>query len=635
MSRTEPEIRTVGDLFSDGSYVIPIYQRAYAWGEDQILTLLRDVADYQRKRAESYYIGSLVTHARWSPGEETLVYEVVDGQQRLTTIFIILAALTGRGPVLSDRLRYEGRDRSTTDLRVLAKRGPECSADELQESGIVEGLQTIKAAWQAREFGEDDLRYLLENVKVVRTTLPSATDLNHYFEVMNSRGEQLEKHEIVKASLMAHLTVLEDHERPTRAFARIWDACSDMSRHMIVGFDSLTRGRLFGADGSDLVPRSFDSLVEALGSGDSVESPPLTLDSIIGRQRPAGTQQPKSVADEDPDQPDRYRSIIDFPNFLLHVLALTVRGDARFSWEQPTTVPLDDKQLVTLFNERITSAEDVQRFAYNLVRVRSLFDRYVIKTDRSRASDDDSNWVLHRMHKVASGKLSPIATFAPTDTDDESVTTGEHEHAVMVQSMFQVTDSRFSYKNFLYATLEFLSDQNSPVQAGSLIRFFQDLAADRYAYSVGSVDLDRGTSTPHFAFNYLDYLLWRDLTDERSERRVPKSVAAKSYRFRYRPSVEHFYPRHPDPSGNIATLPRDEVDRFGNLCLMSRSENSKRSNLAPAAKVKQYRSELQSLKFQLMAATTDAEGWDTDQILAHQREMLDYLDDAMRSRRPD
>ncbi|MEZ5160244.1 MAG: HNH endonuclease family protein [Marmoricola sp.] len=98
-----------------------------------------------------------------------------------------------------------------------------------------------------------------------------------------------------------------------------------------------------------------------------------------------------------------------------------------------------------------------------------------------------------------------------------------------------------------------------------------------------------------------------------------------SYRFRYRTSVEHFYPQHPDPGGNIEPLGRAIVDLFGNLCLMSRSENSKRSNLAPEAKVGQYRSDAQSLKFQLMAAVARDEGWREEQIRAHGEAMLTIL----------
>lgn len=623
MSQLEPQIRNVGDIFGDDQYVIPIYQRAYAWGQDQIATLLRDVHDYRVQGARSYYIGSLVTHARSNPAVDGITYEVVDGQQRLTTLYIALATLSDLGNELKDTLIFEGRARSSADLALLARRGRTCSVDDLQESGIKVGVETVRSARQAGEFDEDDLSYLLKNVRIVRTTLPATTDLNHYFEVMNSRGEQLEKHEIVKASLMAKLSDLDDHGVSSHALARIWDACSDMSRHVVANFDTKSRSKLFGPAWDRFTPRSFKSVVDALGiSGPGESTRAATLGSIL---RGPDHVTASSVTD-DTDETDRYGAIIDFSNFLLHVLALSVQNRTPFTWSSQTQFPLDDKQLVTTFEDAITTADDVKRFAFNLLRIRYLFDRYVIKTDRSRESEDDSNWALHRVRRLPSGKLSPVSTFVSESNDDESATSEAHEHVVMLQSMFQVTDSRRSYKNFLYAILDFLHEGHDDVEAPDLIAFLQDLAAKRYATNIRAGDLNLGTSVPHFAFNYLDYLLWRGFTE--GHLRVDTSyadVSYKTYRFRYRSSVEHFYPQNPDPAGNIEKLPSDIVDRLGNLCLMSRSQNSKRSNLTPEAKIRQYRSEQQSLKFQIMASVTRAGTWDVAEIDHHGAKMIDYL----------
>lgn len=67
-------------------YKIPIYQRNYAWEREEIRALINDVYDSMTKSV--YYIGTLVTYKR-----DENIYEVIDGQQRLTTIYIILKAL--------------------------------------------------------------------------------------------------------------------------------------------------------------------------------------------------------------------------------------------------------------------------------------------------------------------------------------------------------------------------------------------------------------------------------------------------------------------------------------------------------------------------------------------------------------
>ena len=83
------------------TYEVPIYQRNYAWEKDEIFALIQDVYDSFIKSQNSvYYIGTLVSYNK---GEQ--VFEIIDGQQRLTTIRIILSAL-GKDSLISNKLTY-------------------------------------------------------------------------------------------------------------------------------------------------------------------------------------------------------------------------------------------------------------------------------------------------------------------------------------------------------------------------------------------------------------------------------------------------------------------------------------------------------------------------------------------------
>lgn len=83
------------------------------------------------------------------------------------------------------------------------------------------------------------------------------------------------------------------------------------------------------------------------------------------------------------------------------------------------------------------------------------------------------------------------------------------------------------------------------------------------------------------------------------------------FRFRYRNSVEHFFPQHP-LSGEKAPA---DVDSFGNLCLMTVRENSRRNNLDPMEKIRHFNVGQQSLKFQFMVGKAVGEGgWSRAQI---------------------
>jgi hypothetical protein len=99
-------------------------------------------------------------------------------------------------------------------------------------------------------------------------------------------------------------------------------------------------------------------------------------------------------------------------------------------------------------------------------------------------------------------------------------------------------------------------------------------------------------------------------------------VSAGDFRFRYRTSVEHFYPVAPERD----PLPYETVNQFGNLCIMGRDENSRRSNLMPRAKIIQYLSSDQRLKFQLMASIAITESaWGPDQMKKHGADMMERL----------
>ena len=90
---------------SDFDYVIPSYQRPYAWTVDQTSELFDDLYDfYFREKEDTYFLGSIVLIK-----EEGKPYsEIIDGQQRLTTLTILLASITSNlsGDLRSDFENY-------------------------------------------------------------------------------------------------------------------------------------------------------------------------------------------------------------------------------------------------------------------------------------------------------------------------------------------------------------------------------------------------------------------------------------------------------------------------------------------------------------------------------------------------
>lgn len=98
--------KTIGEVWND-EYVVPLYQRNFAWTDTQIGQLLQDIWDHAPKTKEevnqrgNYYLGNLVILLR-RDGK----YEVIDGQQRLTALHMICRYL---GLLNRPRLTYDSR----------------------------------------------------------------------------------------------------------------------------------------------------------------------------------------------------------------------------------------------------------------------------------------------------------------------------------------------------------------------------------------------------------------------------------------------------------------------------------------------------------------------------------------------
>lgn len=619
--------------------MIPSYQRNYAWGKEQVEQLIKDVADQLIEGQESYYyIGSLIVKQQVNQCE----YEVIDGQQRHTSLCIILSALKHL-KVSSDlqlNLGFECRERSTSTLTYLFKSGTPSDSDlsELEPS-MVNAFNIATKYFQAN-FDQIGLlefkRYLSDKVIIVRTCVPEKTDLNHYFEVMNNRGEQLEKHEVVKARLMS---CLAENEQAT--FGKVWDACSNMSSYVAYGFDSSTQLKLFGDDLKCLLNKSnehknlFSFALNVMNTDkegllrENRSNPIQSPQSILALYQQAEFKDNKTDSDKFDDK-ERYRAIIDFPNFLLHVLKVCVSNNAGNFKNNSAKVSLDDKKLILEFNTQILNEIDIEKradtvrlFVSTLLKVRYLFDNYLIK---QKLDNTEQNWAIRTLERKRSEK-EKFSIRANNTFEERSKT------LVMLQSMFNVSYSSKSYKRWLAITLEYLHNSQTISESG-FIKFLQNAAYEQFC-SVINVDvtkplylqrellikrLNQGTAVQSYVFNYLDYKIWdfvksddtenkselslllgrceADLLDEQAINQFKK--VARKFKFTNRSSVEHHYPQTSKAQEMDANL----IDTFANLCLVSSATNSCLGNDYPEGKKKtiiaKHGDKAESLKQRLM-----------------------------------
>ena len=131
---TAQKFKSIRELFNgEMSFEIPMYQRNYAWGEREIVQLINDIADCTSlKLSRSYYLGTLVVYPRQS--ESKIIYEVVDGQQRLTTFLIMLIALTRPMATQAEKkdLWFENIEKNRDLLRFTYREGSTLAFDSIR-----------------------------------------------------------------------------------------------------------------------------------------------------------------------------------------------------------------------------------------------------------------------------------------------------------------------------------------------------------------------------------------------------------------------------------------------------------------------------------------------------------------------
>ena len=219
---------------SDFEYHIPGYQRPYAWTEVETGVLFDDLYDFfQTGTEDNYFLGSIVL----IKSEDARYAEVIDGQQRLTTLSILFAALTDRftNPEYKETckqyLQEEGnvlQDISAQPRVFLRERDQAFFSKYIQEV-MLEDLAAIDPAMMDTEakrhiqancavlcekfkesFPTDDkllafTRFLLNRCFFVVVSTPNQESAFRVFSVMNSRGLDLLPTDIIKSKTIGHL----------------------------------------------------------------------------------------------------------------------------------------------------------------------------------------------------------------------------------------------------------------------------------------------------------------------------------------------------------------------------------------------------------------------------------------------
>ncbi|MBW8687235.1 DUF262 domain-containing protein [Chitinophaga rhizophila] len=215
------------------TYEIPSYQRPYSWVESNTQDLINDTLEAFEAEDSEYFIGSIIAIEK----ERDHRFEITDGQQRLTTLVIILAklrdliissdakqSLQGRimpinaltGAPEKPRLYVRDQDKQFFIDHILAGK-PIVDKSDLPVTQLRFLTNSLIVEKHLQHFDQKKLcfyaNYLLENIYVVFVKTENFQSAYRLFNVLNARGMSLSNADLIKNKLFAITPVDQDHEQ--------------------------------------------------------------------------------------------------------------------------------------------------------------------------------------------------------------------------------------------------------------------------------------------------------------------------------------------------------------------------------------------------------------------------------------
>ena len=165
---------------------IPDYQRPYTWSTKSALELFNDIFKEYENNKNEYRIGSVILH------QEAENYNIVDGQQRLTTLTILLKLLGEENlPLLKQTFNPLSYNSITNNHKILKQR-----------VGLLSDDTKVKFK-----------NFILKKCTMVEIVVDNQPDAFNYFDSQNTRGKALEVHDLLKAYHLRHMADTDENKK--------------------------------------------------------------------------------------------------------------------------------------------------------------------------------------------------------------------------------------------------------------------------------------------------------------------------------------------------------------------------------------------------------------------------------------
>ena len=190
MNEARQEIKKLSELLKIGNLTIPPYQRPYKWTEKNVIQLLEDIFEFVNVRNKEYRIGNIILH------NDEKGNNVVDGQQRLTTISILLKQLDAgfNGLLMNEKYKHP-----------------------ISKNNIVNNFRIIDK-WLNTKFGDEESKSklkdkIIDKCEFVLFTVHKQDEAFQLFDSQNARGKALEPYDLLKAFHLREMNFDSEDDR--------------------------------------------------------------------------------------------------------------------------------------------------------------------------------------------------------------------------------------------------------------------------------------------------------------------------------------------------------------------------------------------------------------------------------------
>jgi len=496
-------------------FEIPFYQRAYSWEKQDIEKLISDI----NCKKEGHYLGNIVVKKK----DDKFI--VIDGQQRLTTIYIIFMALKEKPFEL--------------DYEIDSGDGEKLKNFDINEHRYIN--QQILEAINFVKNNKTLCKISLNSAIFTMTIIPENIKATEYFELVNTKSIQLENHQVLKARFLSNI---KDNYT---GIARKWDMISNMDEKYK---DQVKNNNKYTQCGE-------------------LETINVLLNKTYKEEQKAQTKT-NSVA----------KSLVKFPVFLLLALKVFVAKK-----ELKIDIIVNKDKLLGEFDKVFKEEANIySEFIKFLEDMRNKFDEFVYRDDEMQ---NKRLLNLERMFYYTSEYDKPefIAALLAF-LDKNSLVEYNDENAQKAIKFLEQLDNKLA-KSALDSSgyrkiVETINNVIEKIYNG------ENLEAPMLE-KIDSSFLDNGTAVPHYWFYRLEYLLWRDFEDlnvcgicaDNIKTVFPK-FNRDEYLIKSQDTVEHMWATNLQENGKA-------LDDFGNLALIRKDFNSSLSDYDFGEKLKRIK----------------------------------------------